>query len=80
MRRLELAAAFATALSVLTACAGGPRPVKSLTPVCTALIGPIKYNTFNPKSGRYAGKQLAPDLHERNTVGRNLDCPQYRRW
>lgn len=48
------------------------------TPVCEALIGPIKYNSTNPASPRHAGKALAPDLAQRNRVGKNLRCPQYK--
>lgn len=48
------------------------------SPVCKALIGPIKYNSTNPKSARHAGPKLAPDLKARNQVGSNLNCPQYR--
>lgn len=48
------------------------------SPVCDALIGPIRYNTTNPKSRRHAGPDLAPDLKARNQVGTNLTCPAYR--
>lgn len=80
MRPLELAAALGTAVSVLTACAHMSQGPTALTPVCTALIGPIHYNTFKRTSPRYAARQLAPDLKKRNDVGRYLGCPQYRRW
>lgn len=49
----------------------------STTPVCTALIGPIKYNTQKPASLRFAGPKLAPDLKQRNQVGQSLGCKQY---
>ena len=40
---------------------------EDLTPVqrntiCNALVGPIRYNTYDPKSGRYSGHVLALDL------------------
>jgi hypothetical protein len=50
----------------------------STTPVCSALIGPIKYNSQKPNSKRFAGPALAPDLKQRNQVGEKLHCPQYR--
>lgn len=72
--------ALALCLVVLLAgCAHVPdgRPT-TRQPVCDALIGPIKYNSTNPKSRRHAGPDLAPDLKRRNQVGVNLRCPQYR--
>lgn len=65
---------------LLSGCAGGPKPAKTLAPTCAALIGPIKYNSHVPKSRRYAGPDLAPDLKRRNQVGQYLGCPQYRRF
>jgi hypothetical protein len=56
----------------------GVRPTPTLTPACTALIGPIKYNTYVRTSRRYAGPDLAGDLKQRNQVGQFLGCPQYR--
>ena len=61
-----------------TGCATMPLP-DSKTPVCEALVGPIKYNSTDPRSQRHAGPALAPDLAQRNRVGINLKCPQYRR-
>lgn len=63
----------------LTGCAttGGLSPTQT-TPVCNALIGPLKYNTYNKDSRRHAGPDLAVDLHQRNSVGQQLGCPQYR--
>lgn len=52
----------------------GPTAIK---PICDALIGPIKYNTYKIKSGRYAGKTLALDLNQRNQVGERLGCTGY---
>jgi hypothetical protein len=65
---------------VLAGCAGGPKPETRLAPACSALIGPIHYNSYVPKSRRYAGPDLAPDLKRRNQVGTYLGCPQYRRY
>jgi hypothetical protein len=63
----------------ISGCARGPKPsLGQITPVCTALIGPIKYNSTNPKSARHAGSALAPDLKQRNQVGRSLGCAAYR--
>lgn len=73
---------FGLALLLATALAGcdpqtalGPSGFQS---ICTALIGPIKYNTYNKNSGRYAGRILGMDLKQRNQVGQKLGCPQYR--
>lgn len=65
-------------LFILTDCAGGPRPEKTLAPTCAALVGPLRYNTYVPKSRRYAGPDLAVDLKRRNQIGQALGCPQYR--
>jgi hypothetical protein len=66
---------------MLAGCAAGPKPsLNQIEPVCTALIGPIPYNTYSPKSRRFAGPALAPDLKRRNQVGQNLGCPAYRRF
>lgn len=64
----------------LGGCAGGLKPsLDQIEPICKALIGPIKYNTYVHSSKRYAGSQLAPDLKARNQVGQWLGCPAYRR-
>ncbi len=57
---------------------------EDLTPVqrntiCNALVGPIRYNTYDPKSGRYSGHVLALDLKVRNQIGEALRCPLYAR-
>jgi hypothetical protein len=46
--------------------------------ICNALVGPIRYNTYDPKSGRYSGHILALDLKVRNQVGQALRCPLYK--
>lgn len=64
---------------VLTGCMGrADAPPSSLKPVCAALGKPIKYNSTNPLSDRYAARLLAPDIAEKNRIGRNLRCPNYR--
>lgn len=65
-------------LGLLTGCATVPGPTASRTPVCDALVGPIKYNSTTRTSARFAGPALAPDLNQRNQVGINLRCPKYR--
>ena len=70
------------AVLLLALALGGCDP-SSLSPatlqaICTALVGPIKYNTYNRASGRFSGPVLAPDLKQRNQIGRKLGCPQYR--
>ena len=46
--------------------------------ICNALVGPIRYNTYDPKSGRYSGHILALDLKVRNQIGQALRCPLYK--
>jgi len=62
----------------LAGCVTTQGAVTTPTPVCNALVGPIKYSSQNKKSLRYAGPKLAPDLAVRNRVGVNLRCPAYR--
>lgn len=52
-------------------------PVQRNT-ICNALVGPIRYNTYDPNSGRYSGHILAVDLKLRNQIGQALRCPQYK--
>jgi hypothetical protein len=65
---------------LLAGCAGNLPDLNPThtAPVCDALVGPIKYNSTNPKSARHAGPRLAPDLKQRNQVGANLGCPAYK--
>jgi hypothetical protein len=63
---------------VLAGCQTDGVTPNSLLPVCTALIGPIEYNTYSKASARYAGPKLAPDLKRRNQVGKYLGCKQFR--
>ena len=63
---------------LLAGCDPGDLSQAQTKAICHALIGPIHYNTYNPKSGRYSGHVLALDLHQRNLVGRYLHCPAYR--
>lgn len=63
---------------VLAGCDTSQLPPSSIAPICKALIGPIKYNTYNPASKRYAAYLLSLDLKSRNQVGRSLGCPQYK--
>lgn len=64
---------------LLAGCVTGRQPrLDSLSPVCVALVGPIKYNSTVRTSARFAGRALAPDLKQRNQVGRSLGCAAYR--
>ena len=65
-------------LLFLSGCGPEDLSPAQTTAICRALIGPIHYNTYNPKSGRYSGHVLALDIHQRNLVGRYLHCPAYR--
>lgn len=62
----------------LGGCMEATKRAAGVEPVCTALIGPIKYNSTDVKSRRHAGADLSVDLHKRNQVGVNLGCKQYR--
>lgn len=42
--------------------------------ICRALVGPIKYNTYNTASQRYAAILLALDLKQRNQIWTALHC------
>lgn len=65
------------ALLGLGACTTGAATPKA---VCNALLSPIVYNSVNPKSRRFAGPDLAPDIATHNRVGVNLACPAYKVW
>lgn len=77
MTRKTSLAAF-LALTLLSGCVTDGLGPRQLKPICAALVGPIKYNTFNKASRRYAADLLAMDIHQRNSIGQQLGCPQYR--
>ena len=68
---------FLVAIALSGCVTDGLSPTQ-LRPICAALVGPIKYNTFNKASQRYAAALLAMDLHQRNAIGQQLGCPEYR--
>lgn len=61
---------------LLAGCDPGDIPPAQIPDVCRALIGPIKYNTYNKNSQRYAAYLLGMDLAERNRVYTALHCPK----
>jgi hypothetical protein len=62
----------------LSGCDPADIPPASIPQVCMALGGgPIKYNSSDPTSQRYAAYLLALDLHQRNEIGRRLHCPKF---
>lgn len=63
---------------MLAGCDPRDLPPASVADICVALLGPVKYNSANPKSRRFAADLLALDLKERNQVGQQLNCPQYK--
>lgn len=64
---------------LLAACEPTPQQIAlHRTPICDALIGPIRYSSTNKQSNRYAAAVLALDLKQRNQVGEYLRCPAYR--
>lgn len=62
---------------MLSACGEGELPPSTVAPICSALVGPIKYNSTNKMSKRFAAALLAMDLKQRNQVGHNIGCPGY---
>lgn len=52
-----------------------PAQVKA---ICHAMIGPIRYNSLNKQSKRYAAIYLAMDLKQRNQVYVGLGCAYQR--
>ena len=76
-RSIFVGAALLSVSVLVAGCATFNAPSSSLSPICEALIGPIKYNSTAKGSPRYAAPSLSPDLKQRNQVGRNLGCPQY---
>ena len=64
--------------SMLMGCDVNDLPPSSIAPICRALVGPIKYNTTDVMSQRYAAYLLSLDIHKRNEIGRKLGCPQYK--
>lgn len=63
-------------LVLLAGCDPNDLPPNSLAPICKALYGPIRYNTYTKTSQRYAGPVLGMDLARRNAIGRRLGCWQ----
>jgi len=63
----------------LAGCDASDLPPAAIAPICKALVGPIKYNTTDVMSQRYAAYLLSLDLHERNQIGLKLGCPQFKK-
>lgn len=78
MRKLSIAPVLLVLALALGGCNPDDLSPAGLRAICTALIGPIKYNTYVKSSGRYAGPILGMDLKQRNQIGQRLGCPQYR--
>ena len=76
---MKFAAPLLILLSLmLAACDPKELPPSAIAPICEALVGPIKYNSTDKMSQRYAAALLAMDLKQRNQIGRKLGCPQYK--
>jgi hypothetical protein len=78
MRKFALIVTLCMCAVLLADCDASDLTPAQTTAVCHALMGPIRYNTYNIKSGRYSGHILALDLKARNQVGQGLRCAQYR--
>jgi len=46
--------------------------------ICHAMVGPIRYNTYDKASQRYAAQLLALDLKQRNQIYTALRCGKQR--
>jgi hypothetical protein len=77
MHKVSLFAALCM-LGVLAGCTPEDLTPVQRNTICNALVGPIRYNTYDPTSGRYSGHVLALDLKVRNQIGQALHCPQYK--
>jgi hypothetical protein len=78
-REIVIFGALSAAL-LLGACDLKSRlPPSAIAPICKALVGPIKYTSTNKMSQRYAAYLLSLDLKQRNQIGVELGCPQYKR-
>ena len=64
------------ALFLLAGCGIGDIPPAQIPDVCMAMIGPIHYNSHNPKSRYYAAYLLSMTLAQRNRVYDALHCPK----
>lgn len=79
MTRATNIMAIILASILLTGCFEATKRAGGVEPACTALVGPIRYNSKVRTSRRFAGPDLVTDLSKRNRVGLNLGCPAYRR-
>jgi len=75
MKKFLLIPVAALALT-LGACQTPDLTHADLPAICKALIGPIRYNTYNKASKRYAAILLGLDLAQRNEVWRRLRCKE----
>lgn len=64
---------------LLAGCDPSDLSPATLDSICSALVGPIRYNTYKPTSPRHAGPVLGMDLKQRNQIGQRLGCPAYYR-
>ena len=78
MRKVPLIATLCILGVLVAGCGTEDIPPSAIPPICRALVGPIKYNSKNVMSQRYAAYLLALDLHQRNVIGKKLGCPQYK--
>ena len=57
---------------LLGGCANQNLSPTTIAPICTALIGPIKYTSVTRTSQRFAGPVLVGDLRQHNSVWNSL--------
>ncbi len=62
----------------LAACDPSDLTPAQTTAICHALMGPLRYNTYDKASKRYAAILLAMDLKQRNQVWQGLRCSRSR--
>lgn len=61
---------------LLAGCDVSAVPKAQIPAICKAMIGPLRYNSTDKLSKRYAGYILAMDLAERNRIYTALHCPK----
>ena len=62
--------------AMLAGCDTSDIPSAQIPDICRAMIGPIRYNSTDKTSKRYAAYLLAMTLAERNRVYIALHCPK----
>jgi hypothetical protein len=65
-------------VSLAAACTPQDLTPAQTRSICHAMVGPIRYNTYDKTSQRYAAQLLALDLKQRNQIYVALKCLRRR--